>query len=200
MKLVLCILVALALGKVGAQVYIRQKSIEDTVVQAYRQHAIAACGLHDAAATKKAGGPFFDVTLLRRRPTSRWRSGSPNSTSGSGKRATRRGQRVSGTRSWSSRPGRTTSRRLAATIFVTQRFTPSSDCPTRNRRPGSKSAKWRRSSGASGAESLPHRGTPLTPGCHPDQRRTPVGNGGLSKLASVASRGVTLRFRVGVNG
>jgi hypothetical protein len=68
MKLVLCILVALALGKVGAQVYIRQKSIEDTVVQAYRQHAIAACGLHDAAEAKKAGGPFFDRNLAAPAP------------------------------------------------------------------------------------------------------------------------------------
>lgn len=63
MKLVLCILVALALAKVGAQVYIRQKSIEETVVQAYRQHAIAACGLHGAAQAKAEGGPFFDRDL-----------------------------------------------------------------------------------------------------------------------------------------
>ncbi len=63
MKLVLCILVALALGKVGAQVYIRQKSVEDTVVQAYRQHAMAACGLHASAKAKAQGGPFLDRDL-----------------------------------------------------------------------------------------------------------------------------------------
>jgi hypothetical protein len=68
MKLILFILVALALGKVGAQVYIRQQSIEDTVVAAYRQHAIAACGLHAAKEAKANGGPLVERPLARPEP------------------------------------------------------------------------------------------------------------------------------------
>ena len=37
-------------------------------MQAYQQHAIAACGLHDAAEAKKAGGPFFDRDLAAPAP------------------------------------------------------------------------------------------------------------------------------------
>lgn len=68
MKLVLFILVALALGKVGTQVYIRQQSIEDTVVAAYRQHAIAACGLHGAQQAQANSGPFHERPLARIEP------------------------------------------------------------------------------------------------------------------------------------
>jgi hypothetical protein len=69
MKLVLFVLVALALVKVGAQVYIRQQSIEDTVVAAYRQHAIAACGLHGANEARTSGGAVVARPLAAPEPT-----------------------------------------------------------------------------------------------------------------------------------
>ncbi len=43
MKTIVLILIVLAAGKIGAQVYIRQQSIEATILTAYREHAIAAC-------------------------------------------------------------------------------------------------------------------------------------------------------------
>ena len=78
MKLVLFILVALALGKVGTQVYIRQQSIEETVVAAYRQHAIAACGLHGAQVAQARGGPFLERPLARLEPSVELAIGRPD--------------------------------------------------------------------------------------------------------------------------
>lgn len=78
MKLVLFILVALALGKVGTQVYVRQKSIEDTVVAAYRQHAIAACGLHGAQLAQARGGPFLERALAPPEPSVELAIGRPD--------------------------------------------------------------------------------------------------------------------------
>lgn len=43
MRVILFLLVALALGKVGTQSYIRQQSAKDTIINAYREHALAAC-------------------------------------------------------------------------------------------------------------------------------------------------------------
>jgi len=49
MRLLVFMLIALALGKVGTQTYIRQQSAQDTIINAYREHALAAC-------RKKFGG------------------------------------------------------------------------------------------------------------------------------------------------
>ncbi len=43
MRILIFFLLALALGKVGAQSYIRQQSANETIVSAYREHALAAC-------------------------------------------------------------------------------------------------------------------------------------------------------------
>ena len=70
MRFILFVLVALALGKVGGEAYIRHQSVEDTLIAAYREHAIAACSLHAAEAgepagtlTFTAGGAAADVTV-----------------------------------------------------------------------------------------------------------------------------------------
>lgn len=66
MRLLLFVLVVLALGKVGMQYYIRERSIEDTLIAAYREHAIAACALHateQGAAAYRAGGDGGSVTV-----------------------------------------------------------------------------------------------------------------------------------------
>jgi hypothetical protein len=43
MRLIIFLLFALAIGKVGTQAYIRQQSATATIINAYREHAVAAC-------------------------------------------------------------------------------------------------------------------------------------------------------------
>ena len=43
MRVILLLLIALAAGKVLTQVYIRQQAAENTIINAYREYAIAAC-------------------------------------------------------------------------------------------------------------------------------------------------------------
>jgi hypothetical protein len=43
MRLIIFLLIALAIGKVGTQAYIRQQSATATIINAYREHALAAC-------------------------------------------------------------------------------------------------------------------------------------------------------------
>jgi hypothetical protein len=43
MRLIVFMLFALAFGKIGTQTYIRQQSAQDTIINAYREHALAAC-------------------------------------------------------------------------------------------------------------------------------------------------------------
>ena len=43
MRVFIFILLALAIGKVGTQAYVRQDSAKNTIINAYRDHALAAC-------------------------------------------------------------------------------------------------------------------------------------------------------------
>ena len=57
MRLIVFMLIALALGKVGTQTYIRQQSAQVTIISAYREPALVAC-------RKKFGG--FNATSASR--------------------------------------------------------------------------------------------------------------------------------------
>ena len=43
MRVILFVLFALAIGKIAAQSHIRQQSANNTIINAYREHALAAC-------------------------------------------------------------------------------------------------------------------------------------------------------------
>lgn len=43
MRVILFVLFALAVGKIAAQSHIRQQSANNTIINAYREHALAAC-------------------------------------------------------------------------------------------------------------------------------------------------------------
>ena len=56
MRVILFLLIVLAVGKIGMQSYIRQQSAKDTIINAYRDHALAACR-HYTGATDNAAHP-----------------------------------------------------------------------------------------------------------------------------------------------
>ena len=55
MRVILLILFALAIGKVATQSYIRQDSAKTTIINAYREHALAACRQHLSRASGSVG-------------------------------------------------------------------------------------------------------------------------------------------------
>ncbi len=56
MRVILFLLIVLAVGKIGMQSYIRQQSAKDTIINAYRDHALAACRQYTGA-TDTANNP-----------------------------------------------------------------------------------------------------------------------------------------------
>lgn len=55
MRIIVLILVVLAIGKVGVQSYIRQDSAKATIINAYREHALAACRQYVHQTANNAG-------------------------------------------------------------------------------------------------------------------------------------------------